>query len=399
MDTHNPANRPTPGSSPHRTPSRVVAPSAPANSIRLDATKLDRLLDAHDAGSANNAAALKRSHVRHTFRTLAVKLTLSHPGGSQTRFSVACRNLSSGGIGVLHSAYVHSGTPCTIELVSTSNTTHTIEGKVVRCGHLQGTVHEIGIKFNGAIDTREFLALDPFADRFTLESVDPQNLTGTVLYIEDVALDQAVVRHFLRETQMQLVVVTTADEALAKAAGGVDIILCNHEVGGVPGAVIINKMREAGISQPILIVTADTSPATREMLGAANCDAFITKPLKQSTLFRALGEFCTGNSGGGLFSSLPENHPNVGLIETFIREVREYAKQIDAATQAGDAARVRTLCIQIRGSAPILGFERLADMAAAVEAILARSGSVSDAAVAIKTLTNACNRTSARAAA
>lgn len=366
----------------------------------MDAAKLSQFLDSREAAGPDSGAAMKRSHVRHAFRAVAVQITLLHPGGSQARLNVACRNLSSGGIGVLHSAYVHIGTPCIVELTNSRKAVQTIEGRVVRCTHVQGTVHDVGIRFSHPINTKDFLSLDPFADRFSLENVDPQNLTGTVLYIEDVAMDQAVVRHYLRQTQMQLVIAATAEEAMEKALKGVDIVLCNHQIGGVPGASIIKRMREAGISQPILIVTADTSPATREMLAVAQCDAFITKPLDQSTLFRALGEFVAAGTagGGGIFSTLAEGHPNAGLVETFVTEVREYAKQIEAAVAANDPTRVRALCLQIRGSAPIMGFERLAEMALAAETILANDGSLTDASVAIKTLTSACSRTCSRAA-
>ncbi|MFN7022110.1 MAG: response regulator [Phycisphaerales bacterium] len=392
-------NKPIARTTSKRQTARPDPEAAPINSIRMDAARLDQFLDLREEVSGGSGAAMKRSHVRHAYRAVAVRITLVHPGGSQARLNVACRNLSSGGIGVLHSAYVHTGTPCIVELTNSRKVTQTIEGRVVRCTHVQGTIHDVGVRFERPINTKDFLALDPFADRFSLENVDPQNLTGTVLYIEDVTMDQAVVRHYLRQTQMQLVIAATADEAMEKALKGVDIILCNHQIGGVPGASIIKRMREAGISQPILIVTADTSPATREMLAVAQCNAFITKPLNQNTLFRALGEFvASGTAGGGIFSTLAEGHPNAGLVETFVNEVHEYARQIEAAVAANDATRVRALCLQIRGSAPIMGFERLAEMALAAETILAGNGSLADASVAIKTLTSACSRTSSRAA-
>lgn len=388
---------------PHKIPGKAIASSQPANSVRMDEAKLNQFLAARDAVTEDTESAMKRSHVRLPFRAVAVKLCLVHPGGSQARINVACRNLSSGGIGVLHSAYVHAGTPCSVELTTVKKTAQTVEGKVIRCVHVQGTIHEIGIKFARPVDTREFLELDPFADRFSLEKVSPDTLTGTVLYIEESQLDHAVVRHYLRETQINLILAKTVEEGMAKAMNGVDLILCNHEVGGVPGAMIITRLREAGLTQPILIVTADTGPATREMLEVAQCNAFVTKPLKQTTLFRAIGEFMVvqpgAGAGGGLQSTLPEGHPNLGLIATFVQEIREYANQINAAVAANDLTRVRGLCVQIRGSAPVMGYESLARMAANVEQVLAESGSLTEATAVLKTLTAACGRVSTRRAA
>lgn len=390
-------NKPAPKGKPA---SKVVAKSEPTNSVRMDSTRLERFLSDRDALAQQSEGTFKRGFVRWTFRNVAVSLTLIHPGGSQAKINVACRNLSSGGIAVLHSAFVYNGTPCVVELKNTLGVVHPIEGSVVRCTHLQGTIHEVGIKFNSVIDPREFMTLDPFADGFSLERVDPESLRGVVLYIEDSSLDQALVRHYLRETQIQLIVASTLDEAMTKAMNGVDLILCDHNLGDVDGTQVITKLREAGLSQPILMVTADTSPQTREKIITAQANAFITKPLKQTTLFRALGEFMMLNStGGGLNSTLNADHPNSGLLEVFVREMREYARQIEEAIKAGDGAKAKALCIQVKGSAPVMGFDRLADLADSAAKALGANNSLSDSAVPLRTLISACQRASSRQAA
>ena len=373
---------------------------APANSIRLDAARLNRFLDERDAQSEQAENKPRRDFVRWAFRNVSIPLTVVHPGGSNAVMNVACRNLSSGGIAVLHSAYMHKGTRCFVSLPRADGARMTIEGTIVRCSHVSGTIHELGVQFLKPIDPKQFVALDPFANGFSLETVDPEQLQGTVLYIEDSSLDQALVRHYLRETQIRLIVCDNVEEGLKKASEGVDLILCDYTLGDSVGSNFVPRARDAGLSQPILIVTADTSAATRQELIKVSATAYITKPIKQETLFRALAEFMMlGADAGGISSTLPENHANVGLLETFVEEIRQHAKQLESAMIAENTQRARSICLQIAGSAPVMGFERLADLARLAERSLASTMSVVESAVPLRTLIGACQRTTSRRAA
>jgi CheY-like chemotaxis protein len=380
---------------------KPVQPSPePSNSIRLDAGRLNRFLDDRDRQSEQNENKPRRDFIRWPFRNSCIALTVIHPGGANSVFNVACRNLSSGGIGVLHSSYMHKGTRCFVTLPRTDGQKALMEGTVVRCSHVSGNIHEIGIQFLKPIDAKQYVELDPFANGFSLETVDPEALRGTVLYIEDSTLDQALIRHFLRETQIRLIVVATIEEGLAKAAEGVDLILCDYNIGEGVGSTFVARAREAGLSQPILMVTADTSPFTRQELVKAQATAFITKPVKQQTLFRALAEFMMlGADAGGITSSLAANHPNVALLETFVEEARNTARSIEAAMRQDNPNKARMLCLQIMGSAPEMGYERLAELARSAEKAVSSTMSCSEAAVPLRTLIGACQRTTPRHAA
>jgi CheY-like chemotaxis protein len=381
-------------------PKPTNAAATPANSIRLDSGRLNRFLDDRDRLSAQNESKPRRDFVRWPFRNACIALTVVHPGGSNSVFNVACRNLSSGGIGILHSSYMHKGTRCFISLPRTDGQKVSMEGTIVRCSHVSGTIHEIGIQFLKPIDAKQYVELDPFSNGFSLETVDPENLRGTVLYIEDSALDQALIRHYLRETQIRLIVVADVQEGLKKALEGVDLILCDYNVGQEMGSSFVARAREAGLSQPILMVTADTSSFTRQQLIKAQATAFITKPVKQQTLFRALAEFMMlGADAGGISSSLPASHANVALLDTFVDETKLIARSLETAMRQENAAKARQLCLQIMGSAPEMGFERLAELARAAEKAVSSTMSCTESAVPLRTLIGACQRTTPRHAA
>lgn len=380
------------------TPNKKTDPAP--NSIRLDAARLNRFLDERDQATEGGASKPRRDFVRWSFRNASIPLTVVHPGGSNATINVACRNLSSGGVGVLHSAYMHTGTRCFVALPRTDGQRVSVEGTIVRCIHVSGTIHEIGVKFLKPIDAKEFVDLDPFANGFSLETVNPESLRGTVLLVEDSTLDQTLIRHYLRETQISLVVETTIEQGLAKAAEGVDLILCDANVSESSGAAFVQKARDAGLSQPILMLTADTGEPTRRALIQARATAILTKPLKQQTLFQALAEFMSKSAdAGGISSTLPADHPNLSLLETFVEETKATARNIEKAVVEGNSARARLLCLQIMGSAPEMGFEGLAELARVAEQAITGAKSCAEAAVPLRTLIGACQRASARQAA
>jgi len=63
-------------------------------------------------------------------------------------FLVKCIDISAGGIGFLHGAYMHTGTPCVITLINRNKNGFRVDAKVARCQHHSGHIHIIGVKFN-----------------------------------------------------------------------------------------------------------------------------------------------------------------------------------------------------------------------------------------------------------
>lgn len=76
---------------------------------------------------------------------------------SPMQIIVRCRNISIGGLGFLHGAYVHPGTRVVLTLVSANKQGYRINGTIIRCRHLTKTVHEVGVAFDETIDLESML--------------------------------------------------------------------------------------------------------------------------------------------------------------------------------------------------------------------------------------------------
>lgn len=362
------------------------------NSIGMQPRELDLLIaemDASQSGKANK----RREYVRMPFAHASITMRIIQQGGASTDILVACRNLSSGGMSVLHSAYLHTGSKVIVRLPSTDGHHVEIPGYVCRCVHVKGVIHEIGLKFNAQVRLRDFVKCDPFDDCFSLENVKPEQLKGSVLYVEDSEMDHTIVRHFLRETELRLVPARTPKEALKLAADPFDLILTDFDMPEMDGAKFVETLRSQGVDTPVIMLTADTSSVTRSRLTSSKVNAFLTKPLSQPVLFRAIAEFIlAGKVTSGLTSSLPKDHPSYCLVETFVSQCKLYAKKLGEVAEKNDAETCRSLCNQIRGSAAAMGFESIGRAADEASKAVASSMDVSEASRQVRGLIALCER-------
>jgi hypothetical protein len=78
----------------------------------------------------------------------SVIIEVVHPGGSRVRYIVRPRNLSRSGLGFLHGNFIYTGTRCVVMLMTQDGAAIPCNARVVRCRHIQGKVHGLGIKFD-----------------------------------------------------------------------------------------------------------------------------------------------------------------------------------------------------------------------------------------------------------
>lgn len=361
------------------------------NTIRAGRFELNRLLDAMDAKNAKNT--VDREFVRWGYRHQSVTLELQHPGGTVVRLPVATRNLSNSGMAVLHSSFVHPGSSCSVELEHQSMGKVDVEGEVMRCQHIGGVVHEIGIRFVHAIDTREYMSLDLLSEAFCLERVSPEKLQGTIVYIDDCELDLKLVEKLLEPTFMSVRPTTDPQQGVEMAGKGCDLVMCDLHLGDVNGADLIGKLRDEGVRAPVLMVTADTSQHAKDLLRAEGADAMVSKPLTSEKLLRAIAEFMIGGADAGpLMSTLSSDDPSVGLIEGFVEDLGTQMQAIESAIREDNSEGCRHICMKLAASAPPLGFDPIGEIATRVLEQLGTGVGISYVLGDLQALVKTCRR-------
>lgn len=362
------------------------------NSIGMQPRELDLLIAEMDSGSSGKASK-RREYVRMPFAHASISMRIFHQGGAAMDILVACRNISSGGMSVLHSSYLHTGSKVIVRLPGVNGHITEMPGVVCRCAHVRGVIHEIGVRFATQVRLRDYVKCDPFDDCFSLENVKPEQLKGSVLYVEDSEMDHTIVRHFLRETELRLVSARTPEEALKLSAEPFDLILTDYDMPGMDGVTYVETLRALGVDTPVIMLTADTTSVTRSRLTSSKVNAFLSKPLSQPVLFRAIAEFIVaGRVTSGLTTTLPRDHPSFCLVETFVSQCKNYAKKLTDVLARNDAETCRSLCNQIRGSAAAMGFETVGRAADEVSKAVTASMDVTEATRQVRALIAMCER-------
>jgi DNA-binding response OmpR family regulator len=356
------------------------------NSVNLSAPALEALLDRLDEPESKGNASLKRGYVRWPFRRLAVTVGLIHPGGNTVNIRVAGRNLSNGGICVLHSSFVHPGSDCIVHMPHPTQGEVQVRGKIARCMHRSGVIHEIGISFPRPINAKEYLAPDPLSNSFSLERVRASDLQGRVLVIEPDQMERDIIRHYLRETGLQCEFANSLAQAVMMYDGFAAVVM-SSELPDADPRTAATKLRDLGHAGPILLVVPEDSARTRAKVASAPVRAFLTRPFSQELILRAMGEillveqttFSTRRAGDAKAKAQPDD------------EITRLGKALFSAVFNRDAAAVRSACLRIRTLAEARNWAPLVALINQVQATLDRGGSIDSVMTILELVIAACD--------
>lgn len=100
----------------------------------------------------------RRKFARHLHRCLRVVLIVSEVGG-EVAFVVATRNVSQGGVCFLHRQMMYSGEQCKLVFPLQEGKHLLVPARTIRCQHIRGVLHEIGVRFTRPLGLNEFSQL------------------------------------------------------------------------------------------------------------------------------------------------------------------------------------------------------------------------------------------------
>lgn len=270
-----------------RVPSPVTPSTARPNTTGLSGAALTQVLDRLDEGP-DHADAGKRRFARWPYRRVSLPLRVTHPMGDEIDMNVAARNISSEGMSFLHNAYMHPGSRCRLRLPRPLQNDLLVEAKVVRCVHRAGMIHEVGLRFVKPLKLAEVLPADPLSNRFTLETIAPDMLEGTVLHISPSEENHAKLRGILGETRLAVRDVMTLTAPGPERAP--DAILCDLRLPGLTPRQTYEKIRELGHTAPVIAIAGSAAQLTAEVAKEVPAAAFLVRPLEERLVLRALAE-------------------------------------------------------------------------------------------------------------
>lgn len=354
-------------------------------SLGLTPLRLNELLDEMDAREQENAAGATDDWI--SFRRADVPVEMEHPGGGRTRCRACAWRISKFGLGLLWSGYVHPGTQCDVELTSIWGGRELVSGVVRGCRHVDGTVHELDIRFmvNGAdpVDLGRLLRDDVALARLAAKDATPKSLSGKLLFFDESELMTELVTKLMSETSMEIVGVRDKETLLETVkTSSVAMVMFTDTSGVVEGeGSLIRELREAPYTGSIIVVTSESDRVRLDAIKCAGASGTLQKPFDRDMLIGAVARWLErSNAGGGssVYSELANDESVRPLLQQFIDGAQRDSERIREAAGKGEIDQVRQICRSMEGAAGCFGFTELSAAANDVTRSLDATGSVDD---------------------
>jgi len=172
-------------------------------SQRLDALRLsedEQVHILHELDEAANHAAVAELRTSQRYRYQVREGLVMEAEGFQIQFIVRPRNLSAGGISVLHGGFLYAGTHCAIMLRSIDGELARVEGQIIHCRCVHGRAHELSVHFSEPIEIGNFV--DVHQARVVASAATPAyssaQVTRLARRLEELASEQAPLEELSR---------------------------------------------------------------------------------------------------------------------------------------------------------------------------------------------------------
>ena len=232
----------------------------------------------------------------------------------------------------------------------------------------------------------------PIVTRNTLAAPLTASYRGTVLLVEDNAVNQKVAVHFLERMGCTVRVADNGVEAVrACEESTFDLILMDLQMPVMDGltATLRIRERETGdgrANAPIVALTANAMASQLQRCMEAGMDAFLTKPLEIPRLHEILTRFGlrVGAAEAQMSHSSSFNHVPVNLsrlndltdgdpeftrelVETFIASGEEAMAEAHASLDGLDRIRLSRIAHKLKGASANIHAEPLRDLSHSLE--------------------------------
>jgi signal transduction histidine kinase/ActR/RegA family two-component response regulator len=129
------------------------------------------------------------------------------------------------------------------------------------------------------------------ADKSAAKSEWPE-YSGHILVAEDSAPNQALIRIMLEKMGLEITIAEDGNEVLAMAlADEFDLIFMDIMMPHMNGYEATKAIRKAGITTPIVALTANVMKGDEQKCIAAGCDDYLAKPMKYKELLELLDKY------------------------------------------------------------------------------------------------------------
>lgn len=354
----------------------MAGPQAGERSVRtihLSEERIAELLKRLDEESGDVAADRRKPRYRYRMKGLLVHM--QQPGSSLSiPYLVPTRNISAEGLSFLHGGFVHVGTRCVAQLITSYGTWDNVPATVVRCRYVEGNIHEVAIRFDRLIDPSIYCP-DAVHTRVLVADDDPCMSKLAALHLQ----------------QLNAVVDTASNgkEAVEKAVKErYDLILMDMDMPVMDGFTAAAELRKRGYTGTIVAATAMTQPEDEKKCLEAGCDRYLAKPYTRDQLETLLASL----RKEPIFSTLNDDPTMSEMIDTFVSGLPNRVRKIEEAVKKQDKEQLIRLARTLKGEGTGFGFEVITEAAAKLESALLSEASQAEVESCARALVSLCSQ-------
>jgi len=359
-----------------------------------DAERLAEQQRAAEADSAGRRGGKKNATPQRQYARLRVDapntiVELTQPSGASARFSVVPRNISTYGLGFIHGQFIHEQTRVNLALPARGGELVGMTGLIVRCRHVTGLIHEVGVMFDEPVDVRRFVAPEE-ADEETIqreqarafaekqEDVEARTpLSGEVLVVECRQSVREGLARSLREIGLNATLAANPDEAdQAIRRGGWDVAIVGRSVDQTPAADLIRRWRDGGLAAPIFVLAPEGDPkmeAEVTAVGGAGLidEAIDPRPLRR-TLSAILQPADIAPADETIHSQLADDENMRPMIEQFVEGLTDVSKRMERSLEREDFDSLSRVVTMLKSAGESYGYPQVREAFEKLESLLGR---------------------------
>jgi len=296
-------------------------------------------------------------------------------------FRVHARRLSSNGAAVLHGAYLNIGTRCVLQLPGMPNG---VVAHVGDCRHVRGMIHEVDLRFA--------TSATPAA---THGGGASGRLSGTMLFVEESPVEQQFFKHYLKETDFEVMVASSLAEA-KRSIGKLrpDVMMVATSIDESEIAQFAKETDEAypDTVGPLIIASDPNHQCVRAEIARTGREP-LRKPFAAEALAAYLNEHYTPYSRNRRRIEPARTDLPPELVGAYVDELHRVSRAIAEHLGARRFPELRSACLRVKGSARSFGFDEVERIASEAAATLDMVGNVIEARTEVDRLADACGST------
>lgn len=328
--------------------------------IRLSDRELTQLLERLDNSqhSGGTGGKFVRKGIRWNLRQQRAVVTVIDEGSGKSSAVVIPRNLSTQGIGFLYGGYLYKNQRCVTTLRSREGEPRCVPGVVLRCSHIKGRIHEVGVRFDHPIAPSDFLLQDPSQQEEYLDSVDSSRLSGTAVIVsQDKELTTALL-NILQETRVRATTTKDISRLRRSLHHKPDVIFLDASAVKQEWEQAMRSIRSEGYDGAILHLVPKEGklPETRVILAGGS--EVISSPPQKRDVLRSLAQHILPD---GAFSPLANNTTAVPCDQAeaaaAIKQLAESVQELRKSITENDIISVIQTVEDIAAQAEQLGIE------------------------------------------